>query len=102
MLCTRGRSGLLAKGRDQNGGDLASAYRKAAPVLDGVYQMVAAVALSTLGGWWLDTKLGTSPWLVIVGALFGIGAGMTFFLRAALGMSRKRPGPPPGGPAGEG
>jgi len=35
-----------------------------------------AVVLLTLGGWWLDTKLGTSPALVLVGAAFGITGGM--------------------------
>ncbi len=50
--------------------------------------------LGTLGGWWADSKLGTSPALVVVGALFGIGAGMTTFIRAALSTTKKRPGPP--------
>ncbi|MBI5545601.1 MAG: AtpZ/AtpI family protein [Deltaproteobacteria bacterium] len=83
----------LGKENDRNGGGFASAYRKAAPVLDGVYQLVAAVLLGTLGGWWLDGKLGTSPWLVIVGAVLGIATGMTVFLRAALRMSRRQEPP---------
>lgn len=36
-------------------------------------------ALSTLlfllGGWWLDSKLGTAPVLLIIGAFVGAGAG---------------------------
>ena len=26
-------------------------------------------------GWWLDTKLGTRPWLLVVGLLLGMAAG---------------------------
>ena len=61
-------------------------------MLDGVYQMVATVVLGTLGGWWLDKKLRTAPWLMVTGAVLGISVGMTVFLRAVLRMSsRKQP-----------
>ena len=83
----------LAKEKDSNGGDLASAYRKASPVLDAVYQMVAAVLVGTLGGWWLDGKVGTKPWLMVAGSVLGIATGLTVFLRAAAGMSGRKAGP---------
>ena len=35
-------------------------------------ELGATVALLALGGWWLDTKLGTSPWLMLGGALIGL------------------------------
>lgn len=85
-----GGKSALAGEKPKDGGDFASAYRRAQPILDGVYQMVAAVLIATLGGWWLDKKLGTAPWLVIAGSVLGIATGMTVFLRAALGASRKR------------
>jgi ATP synthase protein I len=92
LASSRRRSGpQLAKEKENGGGDIASAYRRAAPVLDGVYQMVAVVLVGTLGGWWLDGRLGTSPWLVLIGAILGIGGGMTLFLRAALRTSKKPP-----------
>ncbi len=81
----------LAGEKDKNGGDFASAYRRASPILDGVYQMVAAVLLGTLGGWLLDKQLGTSPWLVVAGSVLGIGSGLTVFLRAALRVSGQKP-----------
>ena len=34
-----------------------------------------AVALFMLVGAWLDGKLGTSPWLLVIGAFIGAGAG---------------------------
>jgi ATP synthase protein I len=36
-----------------------------------------------LGGRWLDGKLGTEPWLMIVGLVLGVSAGMRSLLRAA-------------------
>ncbi len=72
----------------------ASAYRKAAPILDASWQMAGAAALGSLGGWWLDKKLGTSPWLLVSGAMLGIGAGLYAFLKAALAASK--PGRPQG------
>ncbi|MEE8409879.1 MAG: AtpZ/AtpI family protein [Myxococcota bacterium] len=37
-------------------------------------EMSAAVAMGTLGGWWLDGKLGTRPYLFWFGLVVGIGA----------------------------
>lgn len=34
-------------------------------------QFAVIVAACTAGGWWLDDWLGTSPWLLLAGALFG-------------------------------
>jgi ATP synthase protein I len=36
-----------------------------------------------LGGRWLDAKLGSAPWLMIVGLLLGVVAGFRSLLRAA-------------------
>lgn len=37
-------------------------------------EMAAAVAIGTLGGLWLDGKLGTTPYLFWFGLAVGIGA----------------------------
>lgn len=64
--------------------------------------MVGTVLAGTLGGWWLDKKLGTSPWLVVVGSVLGVGGGLTVFLRAVLRTPSSKPGKPlpPGGSDG--
>lgn len=41
------------------------------------------MALPALGGWWLDVRLGTYPWLLIVGALFGFAAGFYHLMQVA-------------------
>lgn len=88
--------------------DAMSSVRRAQPYIDASWQLIGAIVLCTFGGLWLDRWLGTSPWLVIVGSLFGVGAGLTVFLRIVLRLDRREkeardlpPGPkhdpPPGG-----
>jgi ATP synthase protein I len=36
--------------------------------------IVFAILIGAALGWWLDSKLGTSPWLAIVFFLFGVAA----------------------------
>jgi ATP synthase protein I len=43
--------------------------------------MVAAVAIGLGIGYWLDRWLGTSPWLTMLFALFGIVAGFLNLVR---------------------
>ncbi|MHB1418318.1 MAG: AtpZ/AtpI family protein [Bacillota bacterium] len=35
--------------------------------------MAASILIGLFGGRWLDGKLGTSPWLMVVGLLLGVG-----------------------------
>lgn len=39
-------------------------------------ELAAAVAVFSLGGWWLDEKLGTSPAFILVGLFIGLIGGM--------------------------
>ena len=70
--------------------DVVSSYRKAQPYIDASWQLVGSVALGTLLGWWGDKKLGTNPWLLVAGALFGIGAGFYAFFEAVIAMGKKK------------
>ena len=47
------------------------------------FEFIAAVMLPGALGWWLDTKLNSSPWLMIVGGVFGFAAGLWLMLRQA-------------------
>ena len=42
-----------------------------------------AVAICLYGGWWLDKKLGTNPWLMIVGLVLGVVVGFNVLYKAA-------------------
>jgi hypothetical protein len=39
--------------------------------------------LLALGGWWLDRKLGTSPWLVLLGCVIAIVGGLYRLIKRA-------------------
>ena len=52
-------------------------------------EMGAAVALGYGGGWWLDGKLGTKPYLSFTGLLFGIAAVFMTLVRVARELNRQ-------------
>lgn len=55
-------------------------------------QVISAALLMALPAWaghWGDSRFGTSPWLVITGALVGLLAGMVQMLRST---SKKKNG----------
>ncbi len=54
--------------------ELAKAYRSVGPFLHLGWTMAGALALFTLGGYWLDNTWGTKPWLTLTGSLLGITA----------------------------
>ena len=45
-----------------------------------------AVTIGLLGGWWLDNKVGWTPWLTILGLLLGTAAGFNVVFKAAKAM----------------
>ncbi len=80
-------------GRDS----FAEALRRVAPYLNLGWTFAITLAAGVLGGWWLDGKLGTRPWLLLAGALLGIVSGFVSFFRVVL---PPRGGGPPGGGGG--
>lgn len=76
--------------REGQGEQIASAYRKAGPFLDASWQLVGAVALWTLVGWWLDKKLHTAPWLLVTGAVLGMGIGFYLFFRSLAAIGKRK------------
>lgn len=54
-------------------------------------EMAVAIAFGTLGGHWLDTKLGTSPYLFWFGLTIGIGAAVLAIVRV-IKEFRREPG----------
>ena len=54
------------------GETFARMIRQAAPYLAASWNLTAAVLLGAAGGWWLDRKLGTRPWLLLIGVFGGV------------------------------
>lgn len=53
-----------------------------------IYTFPVAVLVGGVGGWWLDGKLGTSPLLVVLGFLAGLGAGFLLLYRTVKQVER--------------
>jgi len=64
--------------------------REAAPLL-GLGLTLAVTVLAGLGaGYWLDGRLGTRPWFLLLGACLGIGVAMGHFIRSVAGSPKGR------------
>lgn len=53
-----------------------------------------SVVLGLMVGQWLDRKLGTEPWLMLVGLCFGMAAGFRSVYRMLRELNDKDSGPP--------
>jgi ATP synthase protein I len=60
--------------------------REAAPYLGIGANLAGTMLLSIASGYWADRTLGTSPWLLLGGVVFGIAASLYQFFRT---VSRK-------------
>jgi ATP synthase protein I len=80
------------RSRLPDGMDVASSYRKAGPYLAASWQLSGSVALWVLIGYFLDKWLKTTPWLLVAGAVLGIGLGFYLFFTAlsAIGKGAKQ------------
>ncbi|MDA1082069.1 MAG: AtpZ/AtpI family protein [Gemmatimonadetes bacterium] len=52
-------------------------------------QFVVTILVCLFVGQWLDRKFGTTPWLLVVGVLFGAGLGMWMMIRTARSVSEE-------------
>jgi ATP synthase protein I len=68
-------------GGGRSGSDWTKALREAAPYLGIGTSFAASVLLGLGAGYWLDRRLGTTPWLLLVGATLGLGAGFFSFYK---------------------
>jgi ATP synthase protein I len=46
-------------------------------------ELALSTVIGLLGGRWLDGKLGTDPWLMLLGLLLGVAAGFRSLIRTA-------------------
>ena len=46
----------------------------------GSFELVLVPVVLSLGGWWIDSHVGTAPWFAVVGAVLGL-VGATYKLR---------------------
>ncbi len=53
-------------------------------------QLALAVILFFFLGRWLDTRLGTAPWLMLAGVSVGIVGGLIHFVREVTALGRRK------------
>jgi ATP synthase protein I len=76
--------------RKKSARDRGRALREAGPYL-GLGTTLAATVLAGLGaGYWLDGRLGTRPWFLLVGGTLGVGVALLYFFRAVASLSKRR------------
>lgn len=59
----------------------------------GGVELAIAILLGLFGGQWLDRRLGTGPWLLILGVFLGAAAGFYNLYRALTAGERRRSSP---------
>ena len=74
---------------DTKRSDLSRVYRQVGPYLGLGVQFVASILLFLFLGRWLDTKLGTTPILMLVGVALGTTAGFYHFFRTVMQLQEK-------------
>lgn len=52
-------------------------------------ELALSIVIGMFGGRWLDGKLGTEPWMLLLGLGFGVVAGFRFVHRAAQRMKHQ-------------
>jgi ATP synthase protein I len=55
---------------------------RSGPVAAASYSLIGAILLLGGGGYWLDGRLGTAPWLTVGGLLLGIVVGFYELIKA--------------------
>ena len=78
------------RGDDDGLSPTARAERGAAPYITAAWKLVGGVAGGAGGGWFLDDKLHSSPWGLLVGLMVGLGAGFYAFFQAVSALGRKK------------
>ncbi|GIX49474.1 MAG: hypothetical protein KatS3mg131_3685 [Candidatus Tectimicrobiota bacterium] len=68
--------------------DWLQTMRTVAPYLHLGWTLAASIVLGILGGRWADAKLGTEPWLMLLGAVLGVGSGLYYFLKTVLRLNK--------------
>lgn len=58
-------------------------------------QFGAVISLFALAGYWLDDRMGSSPWLLLLGVLLGFVGGTISLVKAVNTLKQNTDGEPP-------
>lgn len=74
---------------DEELSNAAKQLRAAEPYISAVWKLVGGAAVGVIGGYFLDARLGTRPWLMVALSVVGIGVGFYAFLRAMMHLPNR-------------
>jgi len=57
-------------------------------------QFAGTVGLFALGGYWLDARWGSSPWLLLVGVFLGFAGGLVSIVKKVAPPGKRTEEPP--------
>ena len=77
------------KGSDDGLSETARATQQAVRYTDAVWKLIGGAVMGVAGGYFLDKWLGTKPWLLMVGALVGIGLGFYGLITDLIRLGKK-------------
>ena len=60
--------------------------RDSAPYLGIGTSLAVTVLLGIGGGYWLDSRLGTKPWFLMLGGVLGLGIALYQFFKTVAGL----------------
>jgi F0F1-type ATP synthase assembly protein I len=63
--------------------------REAAPFIGVGSTMAAALGLRLAAGYWLDARMGTRPWFLLLGSGLGMFAGFYHLFKLVSGQKKK-------------
>ena len=63
---------------------LLRSYAKAGPFINIGFQFAVAIAIGLFGGMWIDERLSTTPFFLILGILLGIASGFYSIYKATI------------------
>ena len=78
--------------KDDDGSELspeARAQRAAAPYINAIWRVVGGVLVGGGAGWFIDRKVHSSPWGLIIGLFLGMGVGFYGMILALTAMKKR-------------
>lgn len=85
---SRRRNELLAEARG-SGKERKGGGGSASRLMGLGFQFLLAILLGLYGGQWLDRRLGSAPWFLIIGVFLGAGASFYAMYRAMVAEGRR-------------
>jgi ATP synthase protein I len=70
--------------------DTARQMRAAQPYIAAVWKLVGGAVVGVLGGYFLDKRLGTAPWLLLGLSVVGISVGFYGFLHEMARLGKRK------------